>query len=235
MAVKINFDSACVPELPTCVLSKRSGEHIGTLNNITDVHFTDNLNSWSEFSFAIYKTLNGIACNYWNDIRDERLLYIPEWDKWFEIHVEINENNNCIKTITAESACESELSKIFLYDIEINTTNDIARTDYISTVLYNQNNADGSLLNRLIKDKGQHYKVIHVDESIAKIQRTFTFDNISIYDAFQQIAQEIHCLFVFGLWNEQYETFRTISVYDLESVCNDCGYRGEFFDTFHLS
>ena len=193
MAVTIKFDSAGIPELPTCILSKRSGEHIGVLNNITNVHFTDNLNSSSEFSFVIYKYANGKLCNYWTDIRDERIIYIPEWSKWFEIHVEIAEDNDCTKTITSISLCEEELSKIYLYDVEINTTDDIERPDYVKTVIYDKNNVNGSLLNRILKDKAQHYKILHVDDSIAKLQRTFSFDNISIYDAFQEIAEEIHC------------------------------------------
>ena len=230
MAVTIKFDSAGIPELPTCILSKRSGEHIGVLNNITNVHFTDNLNSSSEFSFVIYKYANGKLCNYWTDIRDERIIYIPEWSKWFEIHVEIAEDNDCTKTITSISLCEEELSKIYLYDVEINTTDDIERPDYVKTVIYDKNNVNGSLLNRILKDKAQHYKILHVDDSIAKLQRTFSFDNISIYDAFQEIAEEIHCLFTFGNWDENHESFRTISVYDLESVCNECGYKDEFLN-----
>lgn len=230
MSVTIKFDNAGMPELPTCILSKRSGEHIGVLTNITNVHFTDNFNSSSEFSFVIYKNANGKLCNYWKDIRDERIIYIPEWSKWFEIHVEITEDNDCTKTVTAISLCEEELSKIYLYDIEINTTDDIERSDYVKTVIYNKNNANGSLLNRILKDKAQHYKILHVDTSIAKLQRTFSFDNISIYDAFQEIAEEIHCLFVFGAWDENHESFRTISVYDLESVCNDCEHRDEFLN-----
>ena len=230
MSVKINFDSAGIPETPTCVLAKRSGDLIGTINNIEQLRFSDNLNSSSDLSFIIHKRINGTKCNYWDEIRDERLIYIPEWDKWFEIHVEIEENDSCTKSIIATSLCETELSKIFLYEVEINTPDDIARSDYVSTVLYNQNNAEGSLLNRLLKDKALHYKVIHVDESIQNIQRTFSFDNISLYDAFQKISEEINCLFIFGTWSETYNSFRTISVYDLESSCIDCGYRGEFSD-----
>ena len=63
------------------------------------------------------------------------------------------------------------------------------------TVLWNANNPQASLLSR-ITEKAPHYKIRHVDESIKRIQRTFTFDNISIYDAFQEIATEIKCIFI---------------------------------------
>lgn len=228
MAVYIKFDSAGMPELPECILCKQNGEHIGLLNTITQVHFSDSMNSAKEFSFLIHKTLNGKVCNFWKDIRDFRLIYIPAWDTWFKIRVEINETDDCVKSITANSMCEEELSNIRLFNIEINTTADIERDDYVATVLYNEKNAKGSLLNRLIADKVPHYRIVHVDDSIKNLQRTFTFDNISIYDAFQEIAEEIHCLFVFNAYKENNILIRTISVYDLESKCTDCGYRGEF-------
>ena len=83
------------------------------------------------------------------------------------------------------------------------------------------------MLNRILSDKCPHYKILHVDSSIASIQRTFSFNDVSIYDAFMEIAKEINCLFVFGEESDV-PMLRTVSVYDLESSCNDCGYRGEF-------
>ncbi len=65
----------------------------------------------------------------------------------------------------------------------------------------------------------------------AKIQRSFSFDDISIYDALQEIGEEIGCLFVFhSNSDDNGKIQRTISVYDLQQYCNDCGYRGEFAD-----
>ena len=169
MAVYIKFDSAGTPELPECILSKQSGEYIGPLNTISQVHFSDNMNSVNEFSFLVYKTLNGKMCNFWNDIRDFRLIHIPAWDTWFKIRVEINEDDDCVKNVTANSMCEEELSNIKLFDIEINTTQDIERDDYVSTVLYNEDKPKGSLLNRLLNDKVPHYRIVHVDDSIKNL------------------------------------------------------------------
>lgn len=230
MAVYIKFDSAGTPELPECILSKQSGEYIGPLNTISQVHFSDNMNSVNEFSFLVYKTLNGKMCNFWNDIRDFRLIHIPAWDTWFKLRVEINEDDDSVKSVTANSMCEEELSNIKLFYIEINTTQDIERDDYVSTVLYNEDKPKGSLLNRLLNDKVPHYRIVHVDDSIKNLQRTFSFNNTSIYDAFQEIAEEIHCLFIFRVYKENNILIRTISVYDLESKCTECGYRGEFVD-----
>ena len=92
----------------------------------------------------------------------------------------------------------------------------------------NEDKPKGSLLNRLLNDKVPHYRIVHVDDSIKNLQRTFSFNNTSIYDAFQEIAEEIHCLFIFRVYKENNILIRTISVYDLESKCTECGYRGEF-------
>ena len=228
MALKINFDSAGRPEIPTFILSEKNGDHVGVLSTVSQIHTIGNLNSFSEFSFSIYKVLNEEKCEFWDDIDNFHIMYIPEWDKWFEIYVEIDEKDSCIKNVTAKTIQEAELSQILLFDIEINTEKDIEKDDYIPTVLFERNNAKASLLHRLLADKAQHYKIIHVDSTIAKKQRSFSFNNISIHDAFREISEELHCLFVYGEDSGSEGIPRTISVYDLESNCNKCGYRGEY-------
>lgn len=160
-------------------------------------------------------------------------MWCKEWDTWFEIKVEIDETNETTKTIYCTKLGEAELSQINLYDIEINTEEDIARPDYdtdFPTILYDTEHPEASLLHRIM-EKTPHYRVIHVDSTIANIQKTFSFDSISIYDACQEIAEEINCLFVFhSNSDERGNIQRTISVYDLESNCNSCGHRGEFTD-----
>ena len=60
-------------------------------------------------------------------------------------------------------------------------------------------------------------------------QRTFTFDDTSIYDAFQEVSEELDCLFIFGCGSDENgKPERTISVYDLEANCVDCGNRDTF-------
>lgn len=230
MAIEIKFDSANRPESPTFILVRRSGEKIGVINNITNIHVTDNMVSLSEVSFIVHKKKNGKKCNYWHNIKDFRLIYVPEWKKYFEVYVSQDESNEITKSISCFSLQEKELSNIKVYDIEINTEDDIARDDYVVTTLYNSENPKASLLNRLLYDKARHYSILHVDSSIANIQRTFSFNNISIYDAFMEIAEEINCIFVFGVPSDETSMMRTISVYDLESNCLSCGYRGEFTD-----
>lgn len=233
MAIKINFDAAYNPDYPTFVLAKKNGDKLGVLNS-TSIGVKDAMNDASEISFTVHKINNGEICNLWGDIKNFKLIYCPEWHKWFEITLELNESNDSIKTITGVDLAVAELSQIMLYTIEINTENDIARDEYDAknpTVLYREDLPSSSLLHRIM-EKAPHYKIVHVDDTIRNIQRTFEFDGTSIYDAFQEIAEEVHCLFVFGEPENgngyDGSILRTISVYDLDSYCFDCGHRGEF-------
>lgn len=175
--------------------------------------------------------LSTVDSNLWDQVTDFKLVYCREYNAWFEIYVELDESNHLVKNITAKSLGEAELSQINLYDIEVNTETDISREDYKPTVLFDKNVPNASLLNRIM-EKAPHYKILHVDTSIANIQRTFTFDAISIYDAFQQIAKEINCLFIINVSTDgNGKISRSVSVYDLESYCSACGKRGEFSGT----
>lgn len=233
MPMRINFDTSGNPESSVMGLVDQSGKHIGTLSNYTNLKTQDNLKTASTISFTLHKFLNDKEYKHWNEVKNFRVIYVPDWDKYFVIKITINEDNEIEKEIEANSLQEVELGQLLLHNVEINTETDISREDYIRTVLYNSGEPKGSLLNRLIKDKASNYTILHVDDSIKNIQRSFSFDDTSIYDAFQSISEEIDCLFVFGERPEGDTTTsipRTISVYDLESNCKDCGYRGEFMD-----
>lgn len=228
MAGILKFDSSLKPEDPTIILMKKNGDRLGLLENTSSFRFSDNMNSADEFSFVIHKEFNGHICSLWDEILDFRVIYIGEYEKYFEIYVSKDEENSITKTVTCIAMQEAELSQLNCDGIEINTEADIAREDYSPTVLYNPNNPKSSMLNRIISGKAENYVIHHVDSTIAEIQRTFTFDGVSIYDAFQEIAEEIGCLFVFGEEDATSPMNRTISVYDLQSNCRKCGYRGEF-------
>lgn len=228
MAIKINFDVVHNPEVPTIILAKKSGQKIGQLN-AKAIEVSDSLNDASEITFVVHKYIDNKKCEYWEQIVNFKLVYCVEWDMWFEITVELDQATETKKTVYCTQLGHAELSQIMLYTIEINTENDIAREDYTTpTILYNPWDTSASLLHRIM-EKAQHYTVIHVDDTIASMQRTFTFDGISIYDAFQEIAEELHCLFVLHSNSDENGNIqRTISVYDLESNCITCGHRGEF-------
>ena len=231
MAIKINFDLAGNPELPTLVLKHRNGRIIGQLD-AKGIVLKDTFNDISEISFNLNKYSDNELTPYWNDVVDFKLIYCKEWDMHFEIRVELDEETKTVKTVFCKQLGQSELSQIMLYDIEINTENDILREDYKVTVLYDETDYKASLLHRLINDKAPHYSIIHVDETIKNIQRTFSFNGTSIYDAFMEVGEEIGCLFVFPSNVKDWNIQRTIAVYDLRQNCRDCGYIGDYIDVF---
>ena len=230
MAINIKFDLVGNPEPPTIILATRNGNKLGQLNvEAKSIELTDKFNDASEFTFTLHKFVNGKITNLWDKVVNFKLVYCKEWDTWFEITVELDEETETIKTVFCTQLGQAELSQIMLYNIEINTEKDIERDDYKISILYDADDQEASILHRLLKDKAPHYSIVHVDSTIAKIQRMFSFDGTSIYDALQEISEEIGCLFVFNSdSDENGRPRRVISVFDLESNCNDCGHRDEF-------
>ena len=259
MAINIKFDLTGNPEPPTIILANRNGNKLGQLKvNEDSINLNDKFNDISEISFTINKYIDDRLTPLWGKVVDFKLIYCKEWDCWFEISVELDEETETVKTVFGTQLGQAELSQIMLYDVEINTEEDIERSDYIlPTVLYRRNGElnDGitkkeadkldklgktvpykdyksaSLLHRLLNDKAPHYSIDYVSPTISKIQRSFSFDDDSIYDSLQEVAEEIGCLFIFNSGSDKNgKPERTISVYDLQQNCNDCGYRGEYTD-----
>lgn len=242
MSSKITFDSNNNIELPTLVLAKRSGDKLGTIPAVNIINKTT-MNSGSELSFKVYKYNDDIAYSLWDELVDFKLLYCPNWNEWYEIYVEIDEGNETVKNVQCLSLGISELSQIKLYNIEINTDNDIEGEDfdtYGKTILHSSN-PKISMLDRILKDKAPHYHIGYIDDSLIKETERrlvqFTFDNISIYDALQEIAKEINALLVIDTstitssLDRLGDISRTINFYDLETNCLNCGHRGDFRHT----
>lgn len=83
-----------------------------------------------------------------------------------------------------------------------------------------------SLLHRVL-EKAPHYSISCVADTLKKLKTVheFTFDGTDILSALKDtIADDFHCVFMFNSEN------RTISVLDLYSTCNNCGYRGDYMD-----
>lgn len=238
--MKINLDPANKPIPPTLVLANKSGDIIGTIKQ-TGLKQSFSMNNAGELNCVISKnanknnftTYNGVQMPIWDQIKDFKLLHDTDHDIWYQISVNSNDSNGITKDVTGTTLCEAELSQIMLYNVEINTEDDIARDDYDvnnPTLLYKADDPDNSLLHR-ITQKAPHYTIKHVDSTIAGIQRMFSFDDVSICDSFKEISEEINCIFVFNNGSKKDGTpAREISVYDLYSNCmsEDCGYRGDF-------
>ena len=231
MAIDIKFDLVGNPEPPTIILANRNGNKLGQLKvNDNSIELSDKLRA-SEISFTINKYINGEITPLWDKILNFKLVYCKEWDCWFEIKVELDEETETVKTVFCTQLGHAELSQIMLYNIEINTEKDIERDDYKISILYDEDNPESSILNRMLDDKAPHYSIAYVDPTIAKIQRSFSFDGTSIDDGFQEIEEEIGCLFKYPSNSNEYGKInREVYVYDLQQNCNDCGHRGEFTD-----
>lgn len=220
----INFNEYNKVDEFTIILSNRNYRHYGQLNNIDGIVYKCNLNSADELSFQVHKLKDLYEEKYWNDIVDLKLVWVKELNEYFEIKVSMSDSFDTIKSITATSLCECELSQTNLYGIEINTEDDIARDDYVVTKFYDSENKNGSLLHRIL-EKVPHYTIKYVDDSLKNLQRSFSIDGTSVYDFLTgDCAEQFNCLFLFD------STDRSISVYDLYTVCKDCGHRGEFND-----
>lgn len=230
---------------PLVVLSTRSGHKIGVIENVESLVCNHPMNDAAEISFDIHKEVNGVINPYWNQIKDFKFIFLPTVKdtkyQWYEITVNIDEGDETIKHVTGIHANEAELGQLMLYEVEINTADDINRDDYeiitidgkeYGTVFYNPEHPKASLLHRILADKASYYEIYHVDDTLKNVQREFSFNGTSIADALRQtVAQEIGCLFVFG----EHETddgqyHRTISAYDLMDYCIDCGERGTYTD-----
>ena len=233
MAINLKFDLSGNPELPTIILANRNGNKLGQLKvNADSVDLNDKFNDVSELSFTVNKYVDDELTPLWDKLVDFKLVWCKEWDMWFEIKIELDEETETVKTVFCTQLGQAELSQIILNNIEINTEDDIARDDYKISILWDEKNPKASILDRLL-EKAPHYSVIHVDDTIKNIQRSFSFDGTSIHDAFQEIAEEIGCLFIYhSNSGENGKIQRTISVYDLQQNClnSDCKHRGEFTD-----
>ena len=228
--MKLKFDSQHNPKPLTFVLAKKDGTKLSALPS-QHIKFNAEFNSCLDFNFSVYQINNGVTLDIWDEIVDFKLLWIKEFDLWFEIHVQTSDGNVCVKHITAKSLAQMELSQTNVYSLEVNTEADIEQDDYSPTVFYDETDKAHSLLHRVLS-KTPHYSIVSVPVSLRTIQRVFSFNGTSIYEALKEISEEIGCYFDFSVHSDENgKPKRAIKVYDLHSYCLICNKRGEFRKT----
>ena len=222
--MRLHFDVNNNVEMPELIIGKKNYDKLGAITNVVDLSYDYYLMSANTISFTVHKIVDGMECTYWEQIRDKRLVYLKEFNEWFEIAVNIEESTDSVKNVTGKALCETELGQINIINTEINTEDDIARDDYEITKFYNPSTPSASLLHRLLK-KAPNYTIKYVDKQLWDLQRSFSIDGVTIYDELVgEISEEFGCLFLFD------STDRSISVYDLKTNCRHCGNRDDFTD-----
>ena len=152
---------------PTVVLCHRNKHKIGAIYPISEWSITPDMYNKNECSFKVYKEVNGIVTPLWDKIKDLKVIYIPEYNEYFQISIDKTQTNETVKTITGSNLGIAELSQTMLYNIEINTEDDIARDAYKMAYIYDPVDVSSSLLGRILS-KAPHYKIKHVDASMVK-------------------------------------------------------------------
>lgn len=208
----------------TLVLAHRNLDFYGALNNVTDIRYRCNMNTANEMTFVLHKYADDIREPLWDEVLDLRLIYVKDLDEYFECEVSIDDTTKDVtKTVTCTSLCEAELSQFQVNGFYVNDEDDIAdftqlhpKEDYNVTKFYNIDNVRFSLMHRLIQNYAPDYKIGHIDESLKGLQRSFSVDSSSVYEFLtKDMAEQFNCIFKFD------STTRTISAYDLYSVCEN--------------
>ena len=234
-STSLNFNFQSSTSSYEITISDKNNTTIGSVSENGYVYLKNpstyglSANDYIQVDFSFYMPVSVAKNSLWESIRDFRLIWAKEWNEIFEIQATIEDGQGIKKNVNAISLGESELSNIKLYEMEINTENDIARDDYKPSVLFSDDK-DISLLDKII-EKAPHYSIAHVDNHIKNLQRTFEFNDISIIEALRNVGEEFDCLIIVHCYFDQDRNIvREISVYDLESHCLDCMERGTFTD-----
>lgn len=217
---EVNENKQLIPV--TALLCRAEKTPVGILSAVDDFRFKNISNDTDEISFKVYSKINGEPAPLYDELTDFKLIFIPEWQKYYQIEVsETEQDGVCAKNITGIHLSEAELSNLMLYHLELNTEEDIAREDYDPlhpSVLFD--GTPNCLLNRVLADKAPHYSVGYVSPSIARLVRSFSINNQSIHDFLSgTLAEEIGCVVEYDSVSNK------INLYDTYRHCTDCGCR----------
>lgn len=230
--------------IPQIFLVDKRLHKIGELYPVQDLSITINeINQADEISFTYYRTVNETECPHFDKIDDLSVIEVADYG-YFELAVDKNETNAVTKKITGISLAHAELSQI-LATLEINTDDDMARTDYdedYPTILYRdpgdvsdtdlkEKYRNSSLLHRILT-YAPHYRIGSVSDTLKQKQRTFSWKDADIVTILNAIAEEIDCVFDIDIHRENGIPQRIIHVYDLEDIGMDTNI---FLSTDYLS
>lgn len=226
---------------PQIFLCDRQLNTLGEISPVNNLRIKCSLNGADEISFQTpknvrnyndsdLKKLNQASINtisregnrLYGQLKDYSVILVPGFG-YFEVSPSVSDAATKTKNISGSSLGEAELAQLFC-TLECNTEIDISKENYVPTILYNANNPDASLIDRILS-YAPNYTVGTVDDTIKNIQRTFSFSKTDILSCFSEIAEEINCIFdVVIRKNEDGIVERVVNIYDAQ-YCSDCGSR----------
>lgn len=212
-----NYDGSV--DIPNIYLMNRKLEKLGQIEDVTELKVVVSMNEPNECSFTTHKNINGNENTFWDKIKDTAVILIESFGL-FEIDTPVTETETITKKIHGTDLFSSELSQCNC-TLQINTDDDIARTDYdvnYPTVFYRPYyHPEASLLHRILT-YAPHYSIGHVDDSLMGMNRILSCSDKSVYDFLtKDVSEAFGCLFVLDNFT------RTINVYDLQDHCLTCG------------
>ena len=161
-------------------------------------------------------------------LKDASVILIEGFG-YFEVSVPGTETDTVVKNVNGKSLQESELGQCYC-TLEINTEDDIARTDYnedFPTLFFRTDgHTEASLLHRVLT-YAPHYSIGHVDDSLKPLNREFSCKDTSVWDFLNQVSEELGCIFICDPYS------RTINAFDLSEHCNRCSGRSIFAGRCH--
>ena len=221
-------------EVPQIFLVNKRLKKLGELYPVENFQVTINeVNQADEISFTYYKETDGETRPLFEQIDDLTVVQVQDYG-FFELAVNKQQSNSVKKSVSGISLGVAELSQI-TESLEINTDDDTDREDYdvnYPTVFYREITIDdsedvikkkteSSLLHRILK-RAPHYKIGYVDPTLKYVQRTFSWSDADIISIFNDISEEINCVFdVHVDINEYGEVERIVNVYDMQ-YCEYC-------------
>lgn len=221
-------------ETPQIFLINKRLKKLGELYPVENFQITINeVNQADEISFTYYKEIDGETRPLFEQIDDLTVVQVQDYG-FFELAVNKQQSNSVKKSVSGISLGVAELSQI-TESLEINTDDDTDREDYdvnYPTVFYREITIDdsedvikkkteSSLLHRVLK-RAPHYKIGYVSPTLKYVQRTFSWSDADIVSIFNDISEEINCVFdVHVDINEDGEVERIVNVYDMQ-YCEYC-------------
>lgn len=221
---------------PQVLLCDRQLNKLGEIYPVNSLRIKANLNGADEVSFSTPR-----QSAIYDDIKDYSIIFVRGFG-YFEVSPTVSDTFVETKNVQGSSLGETELSQL-LCTLECNTDEDMEsflKTNpdkaYIPSVLCDASDPEHSLIHRILASFAPNYEVGTVDATIRNIQRTFSFSKTDIISCFNQIAEEIGCIFdVIVEKNENGGVHRIVNIYDaqycgkcnrrniINGICQDCG------------